>query len=133
MDEEVIKEEQSGGIGKTIMVVDDEDYIREACQEILENYKYKVLVADSGKKAFQIFDKEKDNIDLIILDIGMPEMDGFTCLNKFLKIKEDIKVIVSSGFMEDDKVSQCLNAGATGFIKKPYHFKEFLRMIKKII
>ncbi len=133
MNEEFTKKDQSIGIGKIIMIVDDEDYIREACQEILENYSYNVFVADSGKKALKIFDKEKDNIDLIILDLSMPEMDGFTCLNKFLKIKKNIKVIISSGFIENDKASQCLEAGAIGFIKKPYHFKEFLRMIKEII
>ncbi len=105
---------------KTILVVDDEEDIRQILSSFLQKEGYECLVAASGEKALTLL---KDNdIDLVILDIMMPEMDGFEVLEKLRNDTktERIPVIMLTGVEGKSKVKEALDKGVTYYITKPF-------------
>jgi PAS domain S-box-containing protein len=118
------------GVGETILLVDDEKDILEAGQDILRKNNYKTLIARSGEEAIEVFKEEKRRIDLVILDLNMPGMGGFKCLGELHSIDPDVKVIVATGFLGNDRIRETLKTRASGFITKPYRFTEMLEKIK---
>ncbi len=76
---------------ETILLVDDEDFVRDFGERILGRYGYNVLLATNGKEALEIYRKEKDNISLVILDLVMPEMGGKQCMKELLEINPEAK------------------------------------------
>ncbi|KKL46353.1 hypothetical protein LCGC14_2346410, partial [marine sediment metagenome] len=99
---EIVQEEEfSGEVMKgteTVLLVDDEETIAEVGQELLETLGYTVLPAMSGKEAIEIYKKNKDEIDMVLLDMIMPEMGGSETYDRLKKINPDIKVLLSSGY-----------------------------------
>ena len=85
---------------ETILLVDDEESIRELGAELLDSFGYKVITASNGKEALEIYRMEKDRISLILLDLIMPVMDGKKCLEEILQVKSNAKVIIASGYSE---------------------------------
>ena len=85
---------------ETVLLVDDDDDVRELCQELLSSFGYKVVTASDGKEALEIYQVEKDRIDLIMLDLIMPIMDGKKCLEEILHINPNAKVFIASGYSE---------------------------------
>ena len=116
------------GGGETILLIDDEEYILKIGKNILENFGYTTITAESGERAIEIFGREY--IDLVILDVGMPGMGGHKCLRQLLNIDPKAKVIISSGYAANGKVRETLESGAIGFIGKPYRLKDMLNKIK---
>ncbi len=117
----------------TVLIVDDESNIRESLALILKNIGYEVFTAGDGKEALEIFEKNKDNIDLVLLDLNMPRMRGEECLMELKKIKPDIKIIVSTGFIINDKKREFLEKETHGILKKPYSITQLSKKIKDII
>ena len=118
---------------ETILLVDDEDMIIDVGREILKALGYKVLVARSGKEGIEICKKNKDKIDLVILDMIMPEIDGGEAYDRMKKIKPDIKVLLSSGYSIDGQATEILKRGCNGFIQKPFNIKKLSRELRKIL
>ena len=118
---------------ETVLLVDDEDIIIEVGQEILNALGYQVLVVRSGKEAIEVYEKGKDKIDLIILDMIMPDMGGGEVYDKIKEINPDIKVILSSGYSIEGQASEILKRGCNGFIQKPFNIKELSHKIRKIL
>jgi PAS domain S-box-containing protein len=116
---------------ETILLVDDEDAVRELAKELLELFGYTVLTAYDGKNALDVYKKNRKNISLVILDLMMPKMSGSECLEELLKIDPDIKVIIASGYCADPDNKN--NVGAKGFIDKPYHVKGLLDTIREVL
>ena len=114
-----------GGI-ETILVVDDEKFIRDTSSEILQRYGYNVLTAASGEQALEIYASRSGEIDLVLMDIGMPGMGGHKCLSGLLGINPQAKVIINSGYPVDGAVKQSLESGAAGYVGKPYHVNDLL-------
>lgn len=102
-----------------ILVVDDENIMRFTAKEILEKYGYSVIVAENGKEAVKLFSKES-NIDLVLLDMIMPVMNGRDCFRQLKQIDPHAKVILSSGFSREEDLQEMMLAGLSGFIRKPY-------------
>jgi PAS domain S-box-containing protein len=121
-----------GGHG-TILVVDDEESLLDLGQNMLREHGYTTITAESGERAIEIYKKEKDQIDLVILDIGMPGMGGYKCLQELLKIDPEIKVIIASGYTKSHEVKEVLDHGAAGFISKPYRLTDMLDKLRKIL
>ena len=121
------------GGNEIILLVDDEKTILEIGKNILERFGYEITTAQSGEKAVEIFERENDRIDLIILDVGMPGMGGHKCLKELLKIDSKVKVIISSGYSPNGKVKETLETGASGFIGKPYQFADMLKKVRKVL
>jgi PAS domain S-box-containing protein len=104
----------------TILLVDDEAYIVDVGNQMLQRMGFKVLVAKSGKEAIKILKENKDEIDLVILDIIMPGMDGGETYDILKGINPDIKVLLSSGYSLNREAQKIMEKGCDGFIQKPF-------------
>ena len=118
---------------ETILLVDDEESLLVLGQDMLREHGYTTITVESGEKAIEVYKREKDRIDLVILDIGMPGMGGYKCLYELLKINPEIKVIIASGYTNSDKVKEVLEHGAAGFISKPYRLTDMLDNLRKLL
>ena len=118
---------------ETVLLVDDEAKILDIGKEILEEMGYKVLVAQNGKQAVKVFKECKDAIDLVILDMIMPEMGGGEAYDKIKEEKPRAKVILSSGYSIDGQASNILERGCNGFIQKPFKMKDLSVKIREIL
>jgi PAS domain S-box-containing protein len=116
---------------ETILLVDDDDRIREMGRQMVEMGGYRVLLARSGEEALDIYAAHKGDIALVILDLIMPGMGGEKCLDGLLRIDPKVKVIIASGYSSTGTgVGKRLEA-AKGSIRKPYDAKDLLGAIRK--
>lgn len=122
-------QEQTG----TILVVDDEKSIVDIACDILGQYGYTTITAENGEGAIEIYEKERNRIALVLLDIGMPGMGGYRCFQELLRIDPAIKVIITTGYSASDKVEEMLETGAVGFIGKPYRLVDMVEKVKEAI
>jgi len=118
---------------ETILLVDDEDQVRELGERILTKRGYSVLSATNGVQALDMYRQQKERIGLVILDLIMPFMGGKECLREILKIDPLVKVLVASGYSADTSRGECLKLGAKGFVPKPFGFKELLRQVRNTL
>ncbi len=132
IEEETPRKLESAACG-TILLVDDEELIRITGQLFLDEMGYDVLMASNGREALKIFQEKHDIIDLTIMDMIMPEMNGREAFLKMKEIDKDCKVILSSGFTKNEKISSLINDGLAGFINKPYKDYELSQLISKIL
>jgi len=126
------KTELCFGQGK-ILVVDDEEIIRNVAKNILESLGYEVVTAENGKMGLEVFEKQKDEIDLVILDMIMPQMNGRECFEEIMKLSSDAKVVLSSGFSRDEDINELKKQGLSGFLRKPFHSAELSRVVKDLV
>lgn len=120
------------GGSETLLIVEDEPHLRLLLSKMLRSRGYTVLEASDGLEALTLFDKRKDEIDLVITDMGMPTMDGYELLTKIQRKKKDAKVAVMSGYMNTEQNQQLAKAGVD-VIFKPFNFTEMLALIRTIL
>ena len=120
-------------VSETILVVDDDDEIRDLTRELLEDSGYQVLDAASGEQALEIFWEKAGDIDLVIMDLNMPGMGGRKCTKEMLSTDPSVKVLVASGYSADCHGKEALEFGAKDFISKPYQTKKILGRIRKLL
>jgi PAS domain S-box-containing protein len=120
------------GTGR-VLVVDDEELIREITEEILLDLGYKVSQCIDGVDAVDFYRKNHDNIDLIILDMSMPKLSGYDCFLELKKINPEVKVIVSSGYADDDEQKKKFNIGISGFLRKPFSIESLSKAVSKVM
>jgi two-component system, cell cycle sensor histidine kinase and response regulator CckA len=118
---------------ETILFVDDEDMIIDVGKQFLAKMGYTVLIARGGKEAIEICEKGKDKIDIVILDMIMPDMGGAETYDTIRKIKPDIKVLLSSGYSIDGHATEILKRGCNGFIQKPFNMKQLSRKLRRLL
>jgi two-component system cell cycle sensor histidine kinase/response regulator CckA len=118
---------------ETILLVDDDEAIRDIGTQILERFGYTVIVAPDGDKALEIYRNEQARINVVILDLIMPGMGGGKCLEEVLKMNPQARVIIASGYFVNGGEGAHLKIGATGFIKKPYVLESMLHEIRRVI
>lgn len=118
---------------ETILLVDDEDAIRDVGERILSRFGYTVFTACNGMSALELYKNTPGDIDLVILDLMMPEMGGKRCLKEILALDRDARVIISSGYSESGTTEEILNDGACGFIRKPYELKKILKIVREVL
>ncbi len=116
-----------------VLLIDDEEVVRLTAKEILADENITTTLFDSGKKALQYYREHWKEIDLVLLDIKMPEMSGEEIFYELRKINEEVKVILFSAFSDTGKVDGLLRNGALGFIEKPGAFSDLYSQIMKII
>lgn len=116
----------------TILVVDDEESIRMLCKRALEIHGFNVLCADDGRKAVELFNEQTD-IKLVILDMTMPYMNGEETYKELQKIKADVKVLLSSGYSENEAFDKFTGKGIAGFLQKPYKASALTEKIKDLL
>ncbi|MBW1770221.1 MAG: response regulator, partial [Deltaproteobacteria bacterium] len=116
-----------------VLFVDDEDAIVDVGEEMLKNMGYEVLVARSGKEGVDVYTKHKEEIDLVILDMIMPDMGGGKAYDRMKEENPDVKVILSSGYSVDGQAAEILERGCDAFIQKPFNIKEMSVKIREIL
>jgi len=117
----------------TILLVDDEDVIVDVGSEMLGVLGYKVSVARSGWEAIQIYKERKNEIDMVILDMIMPEMDGRETFDILKSIDPSVKVILSSGYSIDARTTSMMEQGCYGFIQKPYNMNTLSQKVQEVL
>ena len=115
---------------ETILLVEDEDAIRDFVTQALKRFGYQVVSANSGERALSCFQKDGLNIGLVILDLGMPGMGGQKCFDEMLKLKPDVRVVIASGYSYDGEVKKAMDKGAIGYVSKPYRLADLLKTVR---
>jgi signal transduction histidine kinase/ActR/RegA family two-component response regulator len=115
----------------TILLVDDEDMIAEVGQKMLEKLHYRVLIARNGQEALGLYEKHMQEIDLIILDMIMPDMGGAETFERLKEINGSVSVLLSSGYSIDGQAKEILNQGCSGFIQKPFDLEMLSRKVHR--
>lgn len=118
---------------ETVLLVDDEELVRELGARILTKHGYTVLQAENGKVGLDLFKAERTRLSLVILDLIMPTMGGKECLKELLKLDPNVKVLVASGYSADSSVREAVQMGAKGFVAKPFRVKELLRDVRRVL
>ncbi|MBN1663134.1 MAG: PAS domain S-box protein [Deltaproteobacteria bacterium] len=118
---------------ETILLIDDENIVAEVTQKLLEKLGYKVLFAQSGKKALEIYKEQKDEIRLVILDMIMPEMSGEETFTALKVIDPHVKVILSSGYSVNQAVSDIMDLGCRDFVQKPFDINDLSKKLRTVI
>ena len=114
-------------------MIDDEAFICETANAMLEDMGHTVITANGGKQGVETFIKHQDDIQFVLLDMTMPEMDGKECFRLLRAIKPDVQVILSSGYNEQEATSQFVGRGLAGFIQKPYSEHVLSEKVKAFI
>ncbi len=106
-----------------VLVVDDQAIVLDIAQQLLESAGYFVYSASSGRDALHIFSEQSEVIDCVLLDLEMPGMDGIKTYEGLRRIRDDVRVIFSSGFDRDHVLSHLSAEDEVGFVQKPYRLK----------
>jgi two-component system cell cycle sensor histidine kinase/response regulator CckA len=131
--QETLSVEPLHGRDELIFVVDDEEDIRCFISEVLRSHGYRILLAGNGDQAVEMYKKNSRDIDLVILDMVMPEMGGEEAFLAMKKINPGIKALLSTGYSQAGRVSEILSKGVKGFIQKPYEFNQLLAKLRQIL
>jgi len=121
---------QAGG---TILVVDDEDTIREVAAMMLEEMGFSTLAASNGMEGVEVYQQHQSEIVAVLLDMTMPKMDGKACFRELRRINKDVKVILSSGYSEENVTARFQGKGLSGFVQKPYSPEHLKKTLMKVL
>jgi CheY-like chemotaxis protein len=119
--------------GGTILIIEDEEDVREVSKTMLEELSFLVFAASSGTEGVELFRKNVHTIDIVLMDLTMRDMNGTTVLHELRNISNDIPVLISSGFNEEDALQSVPEEEITGFIHKPYQMKTLFEKIRMIM
>lgn len=117
----------------TILVVDDEPSVRQFARRCLQRWGFDVLSAEDGREALAIYERHRDIIKVVLLDMMMPHMGGEKTFTELRRIDPNVRVVLSSGYNEQDAVQRFAGRGLAGFIQKPYQVQKLLEVIRGIV
>jgi two-component system cell cycle sensor histidine kinase/response regulator CckA len=117
----------------TVLIVDDEADVLKVCVSILEKIGYRVLAAKDGQEAIGLYRNNKEEIDIVLLDMIMPDMSGGEVYDRLKEINPEVKVLLSSGYSIDGEATKILNRGCDGFIQKPFDIKKLSVKIGELL
>ena len=100
---------------------------------MLEAGGFSVLTASNGREAIETFGRAAEDIDCVILDVTMPELDGLAILEQLRRIRRDVRIILSSGFTEEEIASRFAGEGPAGFLKKPYDSAQLTDKVAEVL
>ena len=133
MDQAVIEYDPAmqGQFGnKTVLVVDDEEHVRSITELMLSQFGLKVLTAEDGLDGIRQVQAHGDLIDLVIMDLTMPKMNGERAFREMRQIRPEIRVLLTSGYNESEATS-LHEAGIVGFLQKPFELEDLLKAVEK--
>ena len=120
--------------GRTILVVDDEELVRNVCRRMLQHLGWTVLEAPDGPTALEIFKERGREIACALVDLSMPHMDGIEVFRKLRAMRPDVKVVLSSGYAKEYGASaRSLDEGVDGFIQKPYSARHLRAELDRVL
>ena len=117
----------------TILLVDDEPMVLDIGAKLLKKMGYTVIEADNGKQALKVFETHRSTIDLVILDLVMPEMGGGQLFDRITRIQPDVNVLLSSGYSINGEARELLRRGCRGFIQKPFSLAQLSRKVSETL
>jgi len=117
----------------TILLVDDEEMVLDVGVQLLKALGYTVLEARSGKEAVALYRENKNKIDMVLLDMIMPDMGGGQAYDRMKEINPNVRGLLSSGYTIDGQATEILERGCDGFIQKPFNMKELSRSVRNIL
>ena len=118
---------------ETILFIDDESTVIEGCEGMLHKMGYHVSTARSGKEALEIYKRNSDKIDMVILDMIMPEMSGSETYDKLKEMNPNIKILLASGHSIKGQATEILKRGCNGFLQKPFNLEALSMKIREIL
>jgi CheY-like chemotaxis protein len=116
-----------------VLLADDEESIRSMGRRLLERAGFEVATAADGQEALSLFAQHRERIRLVILDMTMPHLDGEACFRELRRVDPSVKVIMTSGYNEQDITSRFVGKGLAGFVQKPYKADDLLPMIRTVL
>lgn len=117
---------------QTILVVDDEMQVRQLLARMIERLGVQAMVAGDGQAALDVLAANPNAIDMVILDLSMPGMDGATTMQKLHHMRPDLRIVLSSGHGEEDSIGRCNGHNPAGFLAKPYRLDDVRRMLNQV-
>lgn len=118
---------------QTILLVDDEDMVRDMGRDMLRFLGYQIITAENGQQAIEKFGQNKDAINLVIIDLLMPKMNGVACFQKIREVREDVPVVISSGISDMDNIEKLKKLGVTRFLDKPYTLQGLRETVEAVL
>jgi two-component system cell cycle sensor histidine kinase/response regulator CckA len=118
---------------ETILLVDDEESIRSMGAQMLQRLGFTVLMAADGREALEVFRAHEAAIALVLLDLTMPHMDGVEAFRELRRLREDVRVIISSGYSEQEVTQRFVGKGLAGFIQKPYRSDALAAVLRRAL
>ncbi len=119
--------------GRTILVVDDEDLVRELAREVLEEFGYRVIEAPDGETALELHAELGDDLDLVLLDLSMPGISGPATLERLLARAPRLPVVLWSGYSAEDDLPASVGAGARAFLEKPFELGKLVLTVQRVL
>ncbi|MCC6574590.1 MAG: MASE1 domain-containing protein [Planctomycetes bacterium] len=116
----------------TVLVIDDEESVRSIARVMLAELGYTVLVAEDGLRGIEVFKQSPEKIVAVLLDMTMPQLNGEETFRELRRIKPDVRVILSSGYPEEDTLRRFKAAGLAGFVQKPYTPQQLADVLRKV-
>jgi PAS domain S-box-containing protein len=132
----IVEPASSSGLGygtETVLLVDDEALPLKAARDMLAALGYNVLEADSGKKALEIFKEKRQSIDLVVLDMIMPDISGGRLFELIKGQDPSVKVLLASGYSMEGQVAATIQKGCNGFIQKPFGLEKLSKEIRRVL
>ncbi len=131
-EKKVLSDELVKGKG-TVLLVDDEEMVLDAGEELLKYLGYEVILAEDGQKAVELYKENQDKIDMVLLDMIMPVMGGGETFDRMKEINANVKVLLSSGYSIEGEAKEILKRGCDAFIQKPFKPEQLSRKIREIL
>ncbi|NNK84058.1 MAG: response regulator, partial [Desulfobacterales bacterium] len=129
----VLSPEKLNGNQERILLVEDEEVVRNILRELLSEKKYKVFPAANAQEALAIFEKEQGAFDLIFSDVVLPDLRGPKLVKQLLKQKPKIPVLFTSGYSEEKSDREIINEFGYSYIKKPFTSYDMLKTVKEVL
>jgi len=117
----------------TILLVDDEESVRDMAALMLDNMGFRLLLAHDGKQAIELYQQHTEQIELVLLDYIMPKMNGHEVFSELIKINSDVRVVLTSGYTEIKATAAFTNTDLYGFLQKPYDFGVLNKVLGKAL
>ncbi len=125
--------DETGGRDMTILLVEDEDMLRELVESILSHEGYKVITAADGDEAVGIYEHRWEEIDLVFSDYGLPKLSGEEVLKRMKGINPGVRFIVATGFIDSNQKAALLGNGVKDIILKPYRPAEIVEKVRRVL
>ncbi len=127
-----VEEKEKAEKERYVLVIEDEENVRQIVRGILENEGIKVILASTAKEGIEICKSHKELIELVILDFYLPDGTGGKVFEELKRLNSTLKVIVTSGFEFDDAIQEVLDKGALGFIGKPFSSEQLVSFVRQL-
>lgn len=118
---------------RTVLLVDDEELVREMAATFLDDLGYQTITAADGKEALRLFKQHENELTCVLLDLTMPRMDGVSTFREMMRVRTDVPIILSSGYTEEDATHRLTDQELAGFIQKPYRLQNLRNELDRVL